>query len=446
MVKAKNEICIALMLCAIASALIVATSIASEDHSTTLCYSEKISDILCSSREKAELLNDKVETIKQKADSKRPKGAMPSLNASEGTGEERAVRYYPTGLIVTAEELADNRVRIEEANRLMMASGINISYPASWDWRSKGMVTPVKDQSGCGACVAFAALAAEESAWLINNSSRNYDLSEWYLFQKGGGYCSSGSQFERILDAARYQGTVAEECCPYLKSTLCTSPLYRISSWKKIYTSSEAKEHISKRGPLMSGMSVYEDFYWVDSNKIYSQEWGSFYGNHAICLVGYDDAAGCWIVKNSWSRSWGDGGFCRIAYDQCGIGSEFPFYAVEIAPASDPVPLPRAFSARVISRPTAIYDFGVTLPDDKWVLKTDKYGASGEIGVYPSSQRFGYKLRTPEGLTYYSDQSRNADGLKHASVMDLSGGRTWLSWKGIKSKYSSDVLIEVTRK
>ena len=141
MVKAKNEICIALMLCAIASALIVATSIASEDHSTTLCYSEKISDILCSGREKAELLNDKVETIKQKADSKRPKGAMPSLNASEGTGEERAVRYYPTGLIVTAEELADNRVRIEEANRLMMASGINISYPASWDWRSKGMVT-----------------------------------------------------------------------------------------------------------------------------------------------------------------------------------------------------------------------------------------------------------------------------------------------------------------
>ena len=95
MVKTRNEICIALIFCVMASALIVATSTASEDRSTTLCYSEHISEILYSSREKAKLLSDSVETIKQKADSKRPKGAMPSLNASEGTGEERAVRYYP---------------------------------------------------------------------------------------------------------------------------------------------------------------------------------------------------------------------------------------------------------------------------------------------------------------------------------------------------------------
>ena len=305
MVKWEKEICIALMLFALASALIVASSIAREDHLIGPgCSSEKVSDILSKSREKAEYLRAYAESIKHKsANQDFLSLAMQSPDASEERPAEGEVKYYPTGLIVTAAELADNRAKIDAANRLLRASGINISYPASWDWRSKGMVTPVKDQSGCGACVAFAALAAEESAWLINNSSRNYDLSEWYLFQKGGGYCSSGSQFERILDAARYQGTVTEECCPYLKSTLCTSPLYRISSWKKIYTSAEAKEHISKRGPLMSGMAVYEDFYWVDSNKIYSQEWGSFYGNHAICLVGYDDAAGCWIVKNSWSQS-----------------------------------------------------------------------------------------------------------------------------------------------
>jgi len=443
MVKGKWEICITVMLCVVASALTVATSTASEDQFSKGCVSENISDILSSSREKAKLLCDYAEAITQEAKSKHPSGAMPS-SAWKYAAQGISVKHYPTGLMVTAEELAENRAKIEEANRLMKASGINTTYPVSWDWRSKSMVTPVKDQSGCGACVAFAALAAEESAWLINNSSLNYDLSEWYLFQKGGGYCSSGSQFERILDAAMFTGTVTEECCPYLGSALCTSPLYKISSWKKIYTIAEAKEYISRKGPLISGMAVYEDFYWVDSDEIYSLQWGGFMGHHAICIVGYDDSAGCWIVKNSWSKSWGEEGYCRIGYGQCGIGSDFPFYAVEIVPGSDPAPLPKKFSAKVVSRPTEAYDFGITAPEDKWVLRTDKYGAAAEMGVYSGYQRFGYKLRTPEGLTYYSDQSKNPDGLKHANVIDLSGGRSWISWKGITSKYSSDVVVEVT--
>ena len=442
MVKGRWEICIALMLCVIASALTIATSTASDDQFIKGFGSEKISDILQSSQEKAKLLRDYAEVITQEAKSRDAKVDMPS-SAWKNAVRSVSVKHYPTGLLVTAEELAENRGRIEEANRLMRASGMNATYPASWDWRGKNMVTPIKDQSGCGACVAFATLAAEESAWLINNSSRNYDLSEWYLFQKGGGYCSSGSQFERVLDAARSPGTVTEECCPYLKSAICTSPLYKIASCKKIYTSAEAKEHISKKGPLVSGMAVHEDFYWVDSDEIYSLQWGSFMGHHAICIVGYDDSAGCWIVKNSWSKSWGKEGFCRIGYGQCGIGSDFPFYAVEIAPGSDPAPLSKNFSAKVISRPTEAYDFGITAPEDKWVLRTDKYGAEAEIGVYPGNQRFGYKLRTPDGLIYYSDQSKNPDGRKHANVIDLSGGRSWISWKGITSKYSSDAVVEV---
>ncbi len=445
MVKEKWEICIALILCVVASALTVATSTAYEDQLSKGCCREKISDILSGSQEKAKLLCDYAEAIKQEAKSKHHKGAI-SSSAWKDDALGISVKHYPTGLLVTAEELAENRAKIGEANQLLRTSGVNIAYLPSWDWRDKSMVTPVRDQSSCGACVAFATLAAEESAWLIKNSSRNYDLSEWYLFQKGGGYCSSGSQFERILDAARSPGTLTEECCPYLKSSICISPLYKISSWKKIYTSAEAKEHISKKGPLMSGMAVYEDFYWVDSDEIYSLQWGGFMGHHAICIVGYDDSAGCWIVKNSWSESWGEEGFCRIGYGQCGIGSDFPFYGVEIATGSDPAPLPKNFSAKVVSIPTEAYDFGITTPEDKWVLRTDEYGAAAEMGVYPGNQRFGYKLRAPDGLTYYSDQSKNPDGLKHANVIDLSAGRSWISWKGITSQYSSDVVVEVRGK
>lgn len=375
---------------------------------------------------------------------KGPASIMLLLSALMTIGMNAEAKSYSTGLIVTPEELAMNREQIATATALHPA-GIITSYPSFWDWRSNGGVTPVKDQGGCGACVAFATLATEESAWLINNSSQEYDLSEWYLFQEGGGSCSSGSQFERMLDAAKVSGTVAEECGPYLGSATCTSPLYRIKSWAKIYTIAEAKAYISTKGPIMSGMEVYTDFFDVDSNEIYAQEYGDFAGYHAICIVGYNDTAKCWIVKNSWSTAWGDDGYCRIAYDQCGIGTEFPFYSEEVMPSSGPTPATnKTFSARVISyRPSGIYQFGTTTPDDKWVLNTTEYGVNGTIGTYPYGQKFRFKIKTAEGVTYYTDQRMNPDKSKHSTLINLSNGKVWVSWYGIARKNSSDVTIEV---
>jgi C1A family cysteine protease len=36
---------------------------------------------------------------------------------------------------------------------------------------------------------------------------------------------------------------------------------------------------------------------------------------HAVVVVGYDNQAGFWLVRNSWGARWGDGGYFRVRGD-----------------------------------------------------------------------------------------------------------------------------------
>ena len=124
------------------------------------------------------------------------------------------------------------------------------------------------------------------------------------------------------------------------------------------------KQSLVNNGPLIGRMKVYNDFKHY-AGGIYQPTPGSLpIGGHAVAIVGYDDAAGYWIAKNSWGNDWGenplfetcsplpplfdlisfepDCGWFRIAYGAAGIDN----YAIELR-LSTPETTPSGSTQRV---------------------------------------------------------------------------------------------------
>ena len=72
--------------------------------------------------------------------------------------------------------------------------------------------------------------------------------------------------------------------------------------------------------PVYTTMAVYRDFSDYTSG-VYEQTSGIFIGRHGVVIVSYNDNDACWICKNSWGSDWGEDGYFRIAYGECGIDS-----------------------------------------------------------------------------------------------------------------------------
>ncbi len=196
------------------------------------------------------------------------------------------------------------------------------SYPSSMDW--SGYMTSVKDQRHCGACVAFATLGAIEGRYKIQQSL-SLNLSESHLFYCGGGQCDYGWYPAEGMDFAVNSGVADEACFPYVDYDVSCSPcsdwasrVTSIQNWWGTANTSQMKQALADGGPIELTMDVYEDFMYY-SGGVYRYTWGSAQGGHAVCAVGYNDAEGYWIVKNSWGTGWGESGYFKIAYDQCDI-------------------------------------------------------------------------------------------------------------------------------
>eukprot|EP00933_Yihiella_yeosuensis_P048384 TRINITY_DN4452_c0_g2_i1.p1 TRINITY_DN4452_c0_g2~~TRINITY_DN4452_c0_g2_i1.p1 ORF type:complete len:390 (+),score=61.29 TRINITY_DN4452_c0_g2_i1:105-1274(+) len=207
--------------------------------------------------------------------------------------------------------------------------------PKSLDWRSKGVISSVKDQGHCGSCWAFATTAIVETHAAINSGALEV-LSPQQLvscaanpFKCGGTGGCEGSIPEVAFQYIQDYGMTSEWQHPYTSyfgsSYACTASdnnstksKVHISGYQKLPQNdyNAVMQALVNIGPL--AVNVQADG-WHDYHS------GIFKGcnnltnvaiDHVVNLVGYgtDPEAGgdYWLIRNSWDATWGDKGYIRL--------------------------------------------------------------------------------------------------------------------------------------
>jgi C1A family cysteine protease len=282
----------------------------------------------------------------------------------------------------------------DSARVMLVGAG---AVPQHFDWRDKdgyNWVTSVKDQGGCGSCVAFAVVGATEIQYRIayNNPTWNLDLSEQHLFSCGGGSCAVGWTFSSALNYLKNSGTPDEGCFPYQSrdgadrscSTTCPdwqSRTYKINGWNWNAAGPSVIETALMDGPAVAAFTVYEDFFSYNGG-VYHHTWGGAVGGHAVVIVGYDIPGQYWIVKNSWGTNWGDHGYFSIGFGEGGI---------DAWTTSTTVRAPTPYAVTFNTDPAT---GTITVDGD-----TKTNGASGNYGT---NQRVHVVANPPSGYSFLS--------------------------------------------
>ena len=208
--------------------------------------------------------------------------------------------------------------------------------PAAFDHRDVGgrdYTTAPKNQGGCGSCVAHAVASVMETTHRRARADAAFDLdlSEAHLFYCHGGEegrtCQNGWWPDNALAKARDKGVTLESVYPYTgQQQACAlsgdwrNNLAKVTGHTKLTGRAAIQEWIASRGSVTGCFVVYQDFFAYRSG-VYRHVTGEQSGGHCVEIVGYDDAQGCWICKNSWGTNWGEGGYFRIAYGEGQIDS-----------------------------------------------------------------------------------------------------------------------------
>lgn len=216
------------------------------------------------------------------------------------------------------------------------------TLPTSYDLRTTGKMPPIRNQSSCGSCWAFATYGSLESSLLPGES---WDFSENNLKNLHGfdwECCDGGNRAMSTAYLARWDGPINETDDPYDINS-CTSASgfalrKHIQDVLFLPDRASSLDNDTIKNAVMTYGAVYVVFSW--SSSYYNSSTYGYYcssvqeHNHAVCIVGWDDNYsksnflsapsddGAFLIRNSWG-TWGDAGYFWISYYDANLGKAY---------------------------------------------------------------------------------------------------------------------------
>lgn len=342
----------------------------------------------------------------------------------------------------------------EKVNELPLSKMPSMGViPAKVDYSSK--MPPVGDQGNQGSCVAWAAgyyykgyQEAKDWGWSVTYSGNLF--SPAFIYNQINGGQDGGAYINKAFELLQIKGDCREKHMTYNENDYTTQPnatqIKNASYYKAEYVYSISDGDVpSLKNWLASGdlavlaIPVSYDFDMIgndlaDGNKdIYDVfDPNSYRGNHAICLVGYDDSKQAFKFVNSWSTSWGLNGYGWISYD---LIQSYGWDAnVQVDEDNG-----HKITFKSVSR---YYNNGA---GSQWSYQVRKTNSSGTLiskgkYIYTTLDKVWIKVVEDDGATKYDDIAiktttlKNGDNAIYLTVYETSNKSKYAKWKFIINK------------
>jgi len=192
----------------------------------------------------------------------------------------------------------------------------------------------ILDQGSLGSCVSNSVVY--QLRHLLKKTGQSADImSRLFIYYNGRVQSNfpinedSGLTMRSGFRSVASFGSLPETSYPYVISKFAVEPsdaIYKVAANNKNLTYlsvgqnlSELKKCLKDGYAISFGIALFDSFMTVAVARtgmvpIPNENREKRIGGHAITIVGYDNSLQCFVISNSWGKSWGDKGYGYVPY------------------------------------------------------------------------------------------------------------------------------------